>query len=102
MIERDAALAVLGASIALAGLLLVFIGFILPRTETYSQQTADKFRWLARAGLIPFMASLFCAWASIWAAQGGHWSGTHLWGVLKLLLVLTAIYAIIATLVSTS
>lgn len=102
MIERDAALAILGGAIGLAGLLLVFIGFILPRTQTYNENSADKFRWLARIGLVPFLAALFCAWSSILAIQGARWSGTHLWGVLQLALVLTAAYAIIATLVSTS
>lgn len=100
--DKDSALAIFGGSLALAGLLLVFIGFILPKTEAYSEQTADKFRWLARVGLIPFIMALACCWFSVWAIQGGHWSGAHLWGVLKLTLVLTGIYAIIATLVSTS
>jgi uncharacterized membrane protein len=102
MIERDAALAVLGGALALAGVLLIFIGFILPKTEAYNERTADRFRWIARLGLFPFLAALFCAWVSIWAVQGGLWSGMHLWGVLKLTLVLTAIYAIISTVVSTS
>lgn len=102
MIEKDAALAVFGGALALAGILLVFIGFILPNINTYSQQTADKFRLLARLGLIPFLAALLCSWFSIWAVQGGSWSGTHLWWVLKLTLVLTGLYAILATFVSTS
>lgn len=95
-------MAVLGGALALAGVLLIFIGFILPKTEAYSETKADKFRWIARLGLIPFLAALFCAWASISAVQGSVWSGMHLWGVLRLTLVLTAIYAIISTVVSTS
>src|ERR1700733_6239111 len=99
MIERDAALAIFGGAIALAGLLLVFIGFLLPGLNQYSATAADRIRWIARFGLIPFAACLSCAWVSIWALQGPGWSGAHLWGVLKLTLALTAAYAIIATFV---
>jgi hypothetical protein len=102
MIERDAALAVFGGAIGLAGLLLVFIGFLLPAMNQYNANAADKIRWVARTGLLPFVACLLCAWISIWAIQGGAWSGTHLWGVLKLTLAITAIYAIISTIVSTT
>ena len=102
MIERDAALAIFGGALALAGLLLVFIGFLLPGLNQYNATAADRIRWIARLGLIPLVACLLCAWMSVWAVQGGIWPGTHLWGVLKLTLVLTAIYAIISTIVSTS
>lgn len=102
MIERDAALAVFGGAIALAGLLLVFIGFLLPGLNQYNANAADRIRWVARCGLVPFVACLTCAWLSIWAVQGGVWSETHLWGVLKLTLAVTAIYAIISTVVSTT
>jgi hypothetical protein len=61
MIERKAALAVPGSALALARVLLIFIGFILPKAAIYSERTADKFRWISRLGLIPFPAALFCA-----------------------------------------
>src|ERR1700722_10329062 len=101
-IERDAAIGVFGGALTLAGLLLVFIGFLLPKTDAYNVHTGDKFRRIARAALIPFMACLACSWFSIWAIQGAPWSEDHLWGVLKATLVLTGIYAIIATAYSTT
>jgi hypothetical protein len=102
MIERDAALAVFGGAIGLAGLLLVFVGFLIPGIGQYNSRAADKIRWIARFGLIPFVLCIGCAWVSIWAVQGAQWSGMHLWGVLKLTLAVTALYAIISTFVSTS
>jgi hypothetical protein len=59
---RESVLAVLGASVGLAGLLLVFVGFVYGRAETFDTRRGDIYRYVAKAGLIPFLASLVCAW----------------------------------------
>lgn len=96
--DKDVALGILQAAIALAGLLLVFIGFL----QTKADQTAladdrNRVRLLARVGLIPFFGALICTWQSIWAIQGAVVSGEYLYLTLKIVLVLTGLYAIMAT-----
>jgi hypothetical protein len=101
-VDKETALAVCGAALGIAGLLLVFIGFIIAKADnSYNTARAKRFVWMARTGLIPFLASLICCWFSIWAVQGANWSGDHLLALFKLALVITGIYAIIATLVTT-
>lgn len=54
---------VLQVSVALAGLLLVFIGFVLARAESFSVVTKrDLYRNVGRGGFAPFALSLGCAW----------------------------------------
>ncbi len=55
--ERDIGLAVLGASAALAGILLIFVGLLFARADSIPAQVADekskKFRRAAVVGLVP-------------------------------------------------
>jgi cytochrome bd-type quinol oxidase subunit 2 len=99
MADKDAALAILQAAIAGAGLLLVFAGFLLTRAEQFGRETARRsVRGLAKAALIPLLAAIACTWIGIWAAQGGAWSQQHLYFCFQVLLVISAVYAIIALL----
>lgn len=54
--------AVIGASMALAGLLLIFSGFLFGQAALFPPETSDKvlngYKAAARGGLIPFAASL--------------------------------------------
>jgi hypothetical protein len=71
---------VLQTSVGLAGLLLVFIGFVFSRAEsTGSSRRADKYKNTARAGFIPFVLSLFCAWLCM-NSMGGT-VGAYDWAV---------------------
>ena len=98
MADKDVALGILQAAIALGGLMLVFIGFLLGRADKEElKSTRVRIRNVAIVGLIPFVASLFCAWQSIWAVQGAITSQMNLFWTLKIVLGLTAIYAIMAT-----
>ena len=98
MADKDIALGILQAAIAIGGLLLIFIGFLLGRSDqTTLASKRNKIKAFAIAGLVPFLAALECALQSIWAIQGAHESALYLFVSLKIVLFLTAFYAIIAT-----
>lgn len=97
MADKDTALGFMQAALALAGLLLVFIGFLLERASRTDLKAARlKVKRMALAGLIPFVAALVCSWQSIWAIQGAFGSSTYLFCTMKIVLALTALYAIMA------
>jgi hypothetical protein len=101
MSDKEVILAVLGNDIAVAGLLLVFAGFVITKAESFQDVTrGDRYRWLARASLVPIVAALVSAWFSIDAIQGCLWCADHSLTSLKLVLALTGIYAIIAAVVT--
>jgi len=98
MANTDVALGILQAAIAIGGLLLVFIGFVLGRADREPLKGVRvRIRRIGIAGLVPFVAALFCSWQSVWAVQGAHGSSMHLFFTFKIVLALTAIYAIMAT-----
>ena len=91
-------LGVLGAAVALAGLLLVFVGFVQSKADQTSlAKPRGKLVILSRLGLVPFLSALLCSWQSIEALQSVHWAGTLLFCSLKIVLFLTGLYAIVAT-----
>lgn len=97
MAERDTILAVLQSDIGLVGLILVFAGFVVTKAESFSNvERGDRYRWLASASLIPIIASLISAWICMDGIEGGTWAANHSLYSLKIVLSLTAIYAIIA------
>jgi hypothetical protein len=57
--------AVIGAAMALAGLLLIFSGFLFGQAALFPPETSDSvpngYKAAARGGLIPFAASLIVA-----------------------------------------
>lgn len=62
MVEhKDVVLALIGATVSLAGLLLVFVGFIYSRGESYETRRKDRFRLIAKTGVAPFLVELCCA-----------------------------------------
>jgi hypothetical protein len=69
---KDVVTAVLGASVGLAGLLLVFSGFVFAQADGFPKATTDdaiidKYRNVGRFGLIPFLlALLVSALTVIW------------------------------------
>ncbi len=91
---------ILGASVGLAGILLVFVGFIFTRSEGFEVVSrARKYQMVGKLGLIPFAVAIGCAWIclqwflgpsallyslAIWSFQG--------------CLVLTGLYGIVALL----
>jgi hypothetical protein len=93
--DQDTILAVLSSGIALAGLLLVFSGFMMAKAESLSSLRGDKYRYLSLGTLVPILFAIFLSWLSIDAIQGNKWAGYHLLIFLKIQLALTGAYAII-------
>ena len=101
MIEKDVILAVLGSDIGIAGLVLVFAGFLVTKADSYEgSRSGDKFNWLAVVGLLPILAALASAWMCVDALQGGQWEADHILVMLKMVLALTGGYAIISAMLA--
>lgn len=47
--DKEVVLAVLQSDIALAGLVLVFSGFVLSKADRFDTRYGDKYKWLAAA-----------------------------------------------------
>ena len=57
--------AILDADVALAGLLLVFVGLLYRQGEERSSRRGDRVKLVARLGVLPFGLSLWCAWVCV-------------------------------------
>ena len=98
---KDVAIALLGAAVAIAGLLLVVAGFVFTQGASFDPDVTDDtiidgYRTAGRLGLIPFVLALAEAGvALIWLVHknNGLYTGT-IWGFF-LLLVLTGLYGLV-------
>jgi uncharacterized membrane protein len=96
-VEKDVILAALGSDVAVAGLILVFAGFLVTKAGSYEGSRAgDKYNWLAVAGLLPIVVALAAAWMCVDALQGGQWESDHTLWMLKIVLAMTGIYAVVS------
>ena len=97
VLEHDTILAVLSSGIALAGLLLVFSGFLMSKAESFgSTVLGDKYKWLALASLVPILTAIALSWISTDALDPACvWSRYHLLTLFKIQLGITGGYAII-------
>jgi hypothetical protein len=95
---KDTVVAILGAAAALAGLLLVFIGFVYAHGESYQTRTGDKFKFVAKLGIAPFIVTLLCAWFCLEWLTGSEWA--YYWAVtlFEIGLMATAIYGAVTML----
>jgi hypothetical protein len=93
--DRDTILAVLQTGIGLAGLLLIFSGFLVSKAASYETRRGDKYKLFAKSTLIPVLGALALSWISVDALQGDVWSQYHLITILKIQLGITAAFAII-------
>jgi hypothetical protein len=93
--EQDTILAVLQSSIGLAGLLLIFAGFLVTKAESYESRRGDKYKYLAISTLIPTLCAITLSWISIDALQGDKWAQYHMLTLLKIQLGITGGFAII-------
>ena len=57
--------AILDADVALAGLLLVFVGLVYNRAGELSSRSGDRVKNVARLGMLPLGLSLWCAWVCV-------------------------------------
>lgn len=95
---KDVVITLLGASVGLAGLLLVVAGFVFAQANSFPAATTDdalidRYERAGKLGLIPFLLSLGeAAICLVWLIH----KSPYLYGVLVagflLLLLLTAIY----------
>jgi hypothetical protein len=95
MPEHDTILAILSSGIAVAGLLLVFSGFLMTKAESFSASVGDKYKWLALLSLLPIITALALTWIATDALAGPGWEGYHLLTLFKIQLAITGGYAII-------
>jgi hypothetical protein len=63
--SKEAVVSILGASVSLGGLLLIFSGFLFSQAATLPSTTPDRiierFKTAGRAGMYPFIACLVLA-----------------------------------------
>jgi uncharacterized membrane protein len=76
IVEKDVVLAILGASAALAGFVLVFLGIIIGSYQSYSgavpEQVVEPYRRLGGVLLATFGVCLFAVLVSlVWLVGGG-------------------------------
>jgi hypothetical protein len=96
--EHDTILAIFSSGIALAGLLLIFSGFLFSKAASYGTKRGDKYTIFAKLTLIPVLAALALTWASVSALEGNQWAGLHLITFLKITLGITTIFSIVGIL----
>ena len=95
MPDQNIILTVLQSSIGLAGLLLVFSGFLFSKASSYDTKRGDKFKKLAKATLIPIFVALALSWMSVEALAGAKWAASNLLIGLRITLGVTAIFAVV-------
>jgi glucose uptake protein GlcU len=96
--EKDVWLGLLGAIMGVSGLLLVFCGFLFTKAESYESKRGEKFKLLAKAGVIPLFVSFISAWTCTSAVGGNPWAVAHAFLLFKIALVISAAYSIISLL----
>ena len=85
---------ILDADVALAGLLLVFVGLVYSRGEAYSQG-GNRYKNVARAGIVPMGVSLWCAWVCVSYLTGDVTLARTVIILFRSDLILTGVYALI-------
>jgi len=98
---KDVALALMGAAVGIAGLLLVVAGFVFAQAASFNpddtdDKVIDGFRTAGRLGLIPFVLALTEAGGSlVWLVHKSNYLYTGIvWGFF-LLLILTGLYGLV-------
>lgn len=91
----------MGASVAAAGLVLVYGAFLIAKAADYKgSRRGDKFLTLARWSLAPALMALLCTAMSLRILVPGHWGSQFCakWAIFEfeLTIVLTGVYAVIA------
>jgi hypothetical protein len=66
MDKKDIILAIFGAAVGLAGVLLVLVGFIYAHAETIElAATRSRNKRVAKFGMVPFLITMACATLSL-------------------------------------
>ncbi len=96
--ENGTITTLLGSSVGLAGILLVFVGFLYSRAESFERAgTVRKYKWVAKAGIVPFLFALISAWLCLlWIGQPSVDLYNYAMLSFQACLILTGLYGIIA------
>jgi hypothetical protein len=102
--SKDLVVAILGAAVALAGLLLVFCGFLYSQADSFPSTTddtlLDKYRNAAKLGVVPFLGCLaIAALAGAWLRSPSPSLLSVSWYGFLALLVTVGIYGSVVILV---
>jgi hypothetical protein len=98
MEAKDIVIAIFGAAVGLAGILLVVVGFVYSHAESQPLEgDRKKFKRVAKVGLLPFVICLFCAflcvrWMSLASPSLLCWIECSLYVGMGL----TALYGVVA------
>lgn len=98
MEPKDIIIAIFGAGVGLAGILLVFVGFVYSHAESQPlEDDRKKYKLIAKIGLVPFLVSLLCAsiclsWMFSPSATALCWARYTCYGGMGL----TALYGVVA------
>jgi hypothetical protein len=98
--ENDTILAVLQSSIGLAGLLLVFVGFLLSRSAELGAKFGKTYQLLATATFAAVITNLVLSFTCILALRGNAFFAAHALQGLEASLVITAAVAMVGFLAS--
>ena len=98
--SKDIIIAVFGASVALAGLLLIFVGFVFSQGASFPPETTDdkliqRYERAGKMGMVPFVLALTEATLCLfWLLAEDH--SLYVGAMLGffLLLALTALYGV--------
>ena|SRR5215472_10771442 len=85
--------AILEADVALAGLLLVFVGLLYGRGKDLSSRRGDRAKTVARLGVLPLGLSLWCAWVCVNYLSGDDRLVRTVVIIFRSDLILTGLYA---------
>jgi len=98
MESKDIVIAIFGAAVGLAGILLVFVGFVYSHAETQPlKDDREKFKIVAKIGLLPFLVCLSCAFLClVWMSSSSAAIFGWVRGTLYVGMGLTALYGIVA------
>ena len=96
--EREIITSILASSVGLAGVLLIFVGFVYSRVETFERaEKAKKYRLVARVGAIPFLLAVSSAWLCLeWLVGPSACLYNNAVLFFKMCLVLTGLYGTVA------
>jgi hypothetical protein len=92
-LEQSIAGLIFQVSVALAGVLLVFIGFVFTRAESFTTKRGDVYRNVARAGIAPFGLALLSAWLSLNFMQGSAIAYDPAVVLFRATVIVTGLYA---------
>src|SRR5262245_21520117 len=91
--------AILDADVALAGLLLVFVGLLYTRGGELSSLRGDRAKNVARLGVLPLGLSLWCAWVCVNYLSGDAKLLRTIIIMFRVDVILTGLYACIVAFV---